>query len=759
MLQQRLTELTQKSTLVAFLCLSLGACYDFNAEDESVEATQPVATGTRHSISGSVGDGPVISADIVVFAQGGDTLANAVSDFTADYELSVIATPEDYPLSIRSRSGTDLVTGIEPDFELWSAVISEDTATVANLNPFTTIAVELASSMPGGLTAANLNSALNVVVRELNFGLDTLVNPGVMDTAIDVSNVAELVKASEALGETIRRTRDALLAVGRQATGNQVVRVIASDLVDSVLDGQGGLRADSRIAAVFSLVQAQVAVETMTNRLRVNGADAMAPMDAAILAVTGLSSPPSTANVPISGRLLTQARVGLAAAQALDPSAALAQLDEALQSVTAGMLPSAAASLIPSDAAATLDNVLLSAAAGSATTLETVNAVVRNDGQLPDANQAPNISGTPRLVVGEGQAYSFTPTASDPDGDTLSFQVANLPGWASFNGNTGSLSGTPGSADAGRTFSNIVISVSDTQGASAALPAFSIRVDAAAPVNAAPSISGTAPGAVTEGSAYSFTPTANDADGDALLFDIANMPGWASFDTNSGRLFGIPESRDAGMTYSNIVISVSDTQGASAALPAFSIRVDAVAPVNAAPTISGSPGGSVMEGASYSFAPNANDPDGDALSFEISGLPRWASFDRSSGRLYGTPQPGDAGTYSNIVISVSDIEGASDALPAFAITVQQMSTGSATLSWTPPTENDDGTPLTDLAGYRIYWTLQSGSLSDSISLDNPGITTYVVDNLPSGIYEFQMTAVNSAGIESDRSNPAIKTVP
>jgi len=85
--------------------------------------------------------------------------------------------------------------------------------------------------------------------------------------------------------------------------------------------------------------------------------------------------------------------------------------------------------------------------------------------------------------------------------------------------------------------------------------------------------------------------------------------------------------------------------------------------------------------------------------------------------------------------------------------------GSVTLTWTPPTENTDGTELTDLAGYRLYWGTSSGAYTDgSVSIDSPGVTIYVVDNLPAGTYYFVATAVNSAGIESDYSNEATKTV-
>ena len=89
----------------------------------------------------------------------------------------------------------------------------------------------------------------------------------------------------------------------------------------------------------------------------------------------------------------------------------------------------------------------------------------------------PTISGTPPTQAQAGTAYSFTPTASDTNGRTLSFSVQNKPSWATFSIASGQLSGTPGTADVG-TDSNIVITVSDGT-TSAALAAFTVIVAAA----------------------------------------------------------------------------------------------------------------------------------------------------------------------------------------------------------------------------------------------------------------------------------------
>ena len=177
---------------------------------------------------------------------------------------------------------------------------------------------------------------------------------------------------------------------------------------------------------------------------------------------------------------------------------------------------------------------------------------------------------------------------------------------------------------------------------------------------------------------------------------------------------------------------------------------------NSAPVISGNPAGAVKIGEAYSFTPNASDADNDSLTFEIENRPLWASFDAGTGELSGQPTLGNVGVYDNILISVRDAT-ASASLPRFSITVNQVGTLSTTLSWTAPTENDDGTALTDLDGYRIYWGTIPGNYTNSVTID-AGLTTYVVDNLAPGTYEFVATSFNTSGVESVYSNPATKVL-
>ncbi len=279
------------------------------------------------------------------------------------------------------------------------------------------------------------------------------------------------------------------------------------------------------------------------------------------------------------------------------------------------------------------------------------------------ANTAPDIGGSPATVIEAGQRYTFTPEASDPDGDTLTFTVTNGPSWASFDSARGTLSGTPSEEDVG-IHGNIVITVSDGFGGAASLPAFSITVERG---NSDPVIGGNPVTIVKLGQSYAFVPTASDADGDTLTFAVTNAPSWAGFDPATGALSGTPSEGDIG-TYDGIVIAVSDGRGGSAALPAFSITVGGP---NSDPVIMGNPATTVKAAQFYLFVPTAIDTDEDTLTFSVTNLPSWASFDTATGTLSGTPTGTDVGTYDNIVITVSDGFGGTASLPAFSITVEQ----------------------------------------------------------------------------------------
>lgn len=280
---------------------------------------------------------------------------------------------------------------------------------------------------------------------------------------------------------------------------------------------------------------------------------------------------------------------------------------------------------------------------------------------------------------------------------------------------------------------------------------------------AAPTISGTPKTFIRVNSYYSWVPTARDpaVAQSTLRYSIVNKPAWARFSVYSGRLEGVTPAT-AG-TWSNIRISVRSSTG-TATLPAFSIQVATGAPgsgtpTNRAPVLSGTPSTSVVAGSAYSFRPTGSDPEGRALTWSITNRPSWAAFSTTSGALTGTPTSSNVGTTSNIVITASDGTNRTS-LRAFNLAVNSPGTsnGSATLSWTPPTRNTNGTALTNLAGYRIYYGTSPSTLTRTVTLNNAGLTRYVISDLSAATWYFSIRAYTSTGTESANSNNVSKVV-
>ena len=83
---------------------------------------------------------------------------------------------------------------------------------------------------------------------------------------------------------------------------------------------------------------------------------------------------------------------------------------------------------------------------------------------------------------------------------------------------------------------------------------------------------------------------------------------------------------------------------------------------------------------------------------------------------------------------------------------------SVTLGWVAPTQNSNGSPITDLAGYKIHYGTASENYTKVVAVSNPSISRYVMDSLESGTYFFAITAYNSKGIESTLSGEISATL-
>jgi len=119
--------------------------------------------------------------------------------------------------------------------------------------------------------------------------------------------------------------------------------------------------------------------------------------------------------------------------------------------------------------------------------------------------------------------------------------------------------------------------------------------------------------------------------------------------------------------------------------------------------------------------------------------------------------PESAYQYTIVAFDAADNTASSDTV--LVSTLADVTTGVATLHWTAPTLNTDDSSLTDLSGYKIYYGLSSASLTNSITINNIGVASYVIENLDANTtYYFSITAINDQDSESAYSNIVSKYI-
>jgi hypothetical protein len=787
------------SALALSLLLAVSGC-DFDSAYEvganGTTSPNPDAIVTARVV-GSVGDGPIVNARLRVFSSSGQLLMEARSSSTADYDLNVRTAGRNYPLTIVADEGTDLVTNAPPDFSLVSVIMRPGSRETVNLTPYSTLIVK-AAQKAGGITDTSIANATEAVIHRYGFGLDTNLVANPISTSMDDRNVHVIVKASETLGEMVRRTRDALITSGTNLDGNAVVEALAADLTDGWIDGKGVQGHDPRIAAVANVASAAVMMEAMSNRLHVYGVDATNAMDNAIRQVRpNAPASSNTRNVPIPADALAQSKRALQAAALMTSDDRMRQAIDAVADTAPGVTEIQA---LPTGIERVLnDAVLMVAYISDDARREKVNNVAREDGSrnsdsdpLPNEdtdadsepppgdgskqNESTNVGPEP-APADDTKPNEETKSAPAPDDDRAPATLFNNDLWLSFDGvnnlvNTGlplkEMAGTSFTAEAiiqytgtsSRTWSPIF--GAGQQGNYQQSESFFIgkdRENDRLNVNLG-------------GLDFYRVDSAGLFDGRerhlALVFDqnaqeirifvdqvlIHRRSGVAGPLTGASELL----IGAVGHTTDERWIGwIGPARVTSQALePKAFLTAGPVAPrPNSAPTISGTPTTTLVVNNPWSFTPTASDPDGDTLTFSITGQPSWASFDSKTGKLSGTPST--AGSHGPITITVSDGR-ASTSLKAFTLQVDAPTLGAATVSWEPPTQRTDGSALTDLAGYRVYYGKSSGSLTHVISIDKVGQTSQHIENLDAGTWYFAVTAYCSKGLESPKSEIGSKKI-
>jgi len=154
---------------------------------------------------------------------------------------------------------------------------------------------------------------------------------------------------------------------------------------------------------------------------------------------------------------------------------------------------------------------------------------------------------------------------------------------------------------------------------------------------------------VNEGHLLEFTVTATDPDGDNLTYSASNLPSGATFDPETHIFSWTPEYGQAG-GYPNVLFTVTD----DGVPPLSDSETITMGDVNRPPVLDPIGSKTVNEGQFLEFTITASDPDGDDLTFSASNLPPGAQFDSDTQVFTWTPAYGQAGSYPNVLFTVTD---------------------------------------------------------------------------------------------------------
>ncbi len=320
----------------------------------------------------------------------------------------------------------------------------------------------------------------------------------------------------------------------------------------------------------------------------------------------------------------------------------------------------------------------------------------------PPTNHAPQITSTAETESGVGARYRSQATATDLDGDRLTFDLPVKPVGMIVDPRTGMIVWTPTADQAG--VQNVILRVSDGKGG-VDLQSFQVTV---ASRNSGPTITSRPQGPAQANLPYQYRIRAQDAEGDTIEFSLSTPAiGNMAVDSATGVFSWLPTSSDIGSH--TIEVTATDSSG-DGQLQKFTLVVLASGP-NRDPEILSTPREQVRLGNSYLYALDAIDPDGDPLTYRLDDAPSGMTID-GNGMITWTPTAAQFGIQP-VQVSISDGRGGVR-IQTFNIAVQSKAenhapliSSTATLAATLGTEYRYSVQATDVDGDTLAFSLDS----------------------------------------------------
>ncbi len=370
--------------------------------------------------------------------------------------------------------------------------------------------------------------------------------------------------------------------------------------------------------------------------------------------------------------------------------------------------------------------------AGEGVTTAEVTIVV-SDGSLSDTqsysimvsvvNDAPKITSEAITNATEDEEYTYQVEAEDPEGDDLTYSLSNAPDGMEIS-SAGLVTWTAGE---GVTTAAVTIVVSD--GSLSDTQSYSITVSA---VNDAPEITSEAITVATEDEEYSYQVVAEDPEGEDLTYSLSNAPDGMEIST-TGFITWTPSE---GVTSEDVTIIVSD--GNLQDSQSFIISVSGE---NSAPEITSTAITTAKENKVYSYQVEAEDPDGDVLSYSLSGGPEGMEI-TTDGLITWTPK--ESVTTAEVTVVVSD--GNLQDTQSYTISVTEDDaleiTSTAITTATEGEEYSYQIEAEDTNSEREVLTYSLSSFPKGMEISSAGLITWIPDE---GVESAEVLVVVSDG--------------
>ncbi|MDW7693240.1 putative Ig domain-containing protein [Flammeovirgaceae bacterium SG7u.111] len=354
-------------------------------------------------------------------------------------------------------------------------------------------------------------------------------------------------------------------------------------------------------------------------------------------------------------------------------------------------------------------DVVLEVTDGYATTKQTFTLSVVTD------NKKPVFSSTPVTNATQGDDYEYTVAATDADGDDLTFSIESvLPGWLSFDPATKKLTGTPGSGDVKDV--SVTIKADDGEGESNS-EAFQVFTIVVANINDAPEFD-LAVSPITDdaeqGTEFTYTVKATDADEDALVYSPENLPTWLTF-VSPNKVVGTPGNEHVGDTV--FTVKADDQQGEGNSITSQVVTVT-VSNINDAPVFTSATTDAATEDIEFTYTIAATDDDGDDLTFSAENLPGWLSFEAPN-LVKGTPLNENVG---DTVFTVKADDGNG------SIITQNVEVSVTNVNDAPEFTSTPSTEVNEGDAYAYTLEVEDIDAGDEITLSAPTLPTWLSFN-------------------------------